>query len=176
MNEDKLKEEFINSFGEEKWNQEEVLSKLIEPQMELAKYLGVDMIPVICEDIDEDSRYYFNDDYIVISPLMLETYINSLKSLVHEMRHQYQYKCLKDQTIKENPELVESWKEELSVERKPLDQTNQESVDEYYSLMVELDAYAFTKWYLKNKYDIYITHPNIIYDEIISQYIKKYFN
>ena len=32
------------------------------------------MIPVVCEDIEEDSRFYFKEQYIIISPLMLEKY------------------------------------------------------------------------------------------------------
>lgn len=47
------------------------------------------MIPVVCENIEEDSRYYFKDDFIMISPLMLESYTDVLKSLAHEIRHQY---------------------------------------------------------------------------------------
>ena len=84
---DKLKEEFINSFGEEKWKQEEMLSKLMPLHKELANYLGIDMIPVICEDIEEDSRFYFKEQYIVISPRMLEKYSEAAKSLVHEVSY-----------------------------------------------------------------------------------------
>ena len=150
-----------------------MLAKLIKPQKELCEYLGIDMIPVICDEIPEDSRYYFKDEYIVISPLMLESYTDALKSLVHEMRHQYQYKCVHDPNTKENPELVEDWKKEIS-SLKPLNQFDQESVNEYYSLFSELDAHAFSKWYLEWKYDIYTFHPNVVYDEIISRYSKIY--
>ena len=70
MTKEKLKEEFINSFGEEKWKQEEMLLKLMPIHKKLAKYLDVEMIPVVCEDIKEDSRFYFKEQYIIISPLM----------------------------------------------------------------------------------------------------------
>ena len=152
-----------------------MLSKLIEPQKELCEYLGLEMIPVVCEDIEEDSRYYFKDDFIIISPLMLESYTDALKSLVHEIRHQYQYKCANNPNTKENPELVNDWRHEFSNLKRPVDPSNQESVNEYFSMMTELDAAAFSKWYLEWKYDIYTVHPNIIYDEFISRYIKKYF-
>ena len=74
MNKEKLKEGFINSFGEEKWKQEEMLSKLMPIHKELADYLGIEMIPVVCEDIEQDSRFYPKEQYIAISPLMLEKY------------------------------------------------------------------------------------------------------
>lgn len=170
----KLKQEFINSFGEEKWNQEEMLGKLIKPQMELCEYLGIEIIPVICDDIPEDSRYYIKEEYIVLSPKMLLSYTDALKSLVHEMRHQYQFKCINDPNTKENPELVNFWKEDFIKNAKELNPLDQESINDYYSLMIELDAHAFSKWYLKYKYDIYTIHPNLLYDEFTSQYIKKY--
>ncbi len=175
MDNNKLKQEFINSFGEEKWNQEEMLGKLIKPQMELCEYLGIEMIPVICDDIPEDSRYYIKEEYIVLSPKMLLSYTDALKSLVHEMRHQYQFECIIDPNTKENPELIKLWKEDLSGKAKDLNVFNQESVDNYYSLIIELDAHAFSKWYLLYKYDIPTTHPDIIYDELLNRYIKKYF-
>ena len=65
MTKEKLKEEFINSFGEEKWKQEEMLLKLMTIHKKLAKYLDVEMIPVVCEDIKEDSRFYFKEQYIL---------------------------------------------------------------------------------------------------------------
>ena len=174
MNNKKLKEEFINSFGEEKWNQEEMLAKLVEPQMELCKYLGIEMVPVICEDIPDDSRYYFKDEYIVLSPRMLLSYTDALKSLVHEMRHQYQFKCASDPNSKENPYLVNLWRDDLTKNAKYVNPFDQDSVTDYYSLVIELDAHAFSKWYLLYKYDIPTTHPDIIYDELLTRYIKKY--
>ena len=67
-----------------------MLSKLFPIHKELAESLGMDMILVICEDIQEDSRFYYKEQYIVISTRMLEKYSDAVKSLVHELRHQYQ--------------------------------------------------------------------------------------
>ncbi len=46
-------------------------AKLVEPQMELCKYLGIEMVPVICDDISDDSKYYIKEKYIVLSPICL---------------------------------------------------------------------------------------------------------
>lgn len=138
-----------------------MLLKLKEPQKELCEYLGVEMIQVVCEDIEEDSRYYFKDDFIIISPQMLESYTDALKSLVHEIRHQYQYKCANDPNTKENPILVNDWRHEFSNLKRPVDPSNQESVNEYFSMMTDLDAAAFSKWYLEWKVDGQVfSHPN----------------
>ena len=59
----KLKSEFIKYFGEEKWNQENTLSKLWPIQLAICKDLGIEPIPVVVEEIEEDSRYYIKEDY-----------------------------------------------------------------------------------------------------------------
>ena len=48
-----------------------MLAKFVEPQMELCKCLEIEMVPVICDDIPEDSRYYIKEKYIVLSPICL---------------------------------------------------------------------------------------------------------
>ena len=135
---DKLKEEFINSFGEEKWKQEEMLSKLMPLHKELANYLGIEMIPVICEDIEEDSRFYFKEQYIVISPRMLEKYSEAAKSLVHEVRHQYQVKCIYDENTKENPQLVLFWIEDYPKLINPLTKFDPDAGQKYLANMCEI--------------------------------------
>ena len=112
MNQDKLKQDFINAFGEDKWNEQEMLSKLMPIHKELCEYLGIEMVPVIFEDIEEDSRFYFKEQYIVISRRMLPRYSDVLKSLVHEVRHGYQYYCIFNPN-NENPTLVKNWKQDL---------------------------------------------------------------
>ena len=125
MTKEKLKEEFINSFGEEKWKQEEMLSKLFPIHKEIAEFLGMDMIPVICEDIQEDSRFYYKEQYIVISTRMLEKYSDVVKSLVHELRHQYQALCISNPNTKENLKLVKLWKKWKSFKKDILINKNQ---------------------------------------------------
>lgn len=172
---DKLKEEFINSFGEEKWKQEEMLSKLMPLHKELANYLGIDLIPVICENIAEDSRFYFKEQYIVISPRMLEKYSEAAKSLVHEVRHQYQVKCIYDENTKENPQLVLFWIEDYPKLLNPLAQFDPDAGQKYLANMCEMDAHAFSKWYLKEKLDIETFYPDPVYDEFLTMFAKKFY-
>ena len=174
MNEKQLKEDFINAFGEEKWNQEEMLSKLMPIHKELAEYLGLEMIPVVCEDIEEDSRFYFKEQYIAISPRMLEKYSEAVKSLVHEVRHQYQVKCIYDDNCKENPQLLLFWIEDYPKLLNPLIQLENDGQG-YLTNMCELDAHAFSKWYLKTKLDIETIYPDPIYDEFLIRFSKKYY-
>ena len=175
MTKEKLKEEFINSFGEEKWKQEEMLLKLMSIHKKLAKYLDVEMIPVVCEDIEEDSRFYFKEQYIIISPLMLEKYSDAAKSLIHEVRHQYQQKCINDPNTKENPDLVRLWKEDMPKLFNPLIYLNLDGKNPYLSNVCELDAHAFSKWYLKEKYDIETHYPQFEYDALLDLFAEKYY-
>ena len=46
---DELKEKFIKYFGEEKWNQEELLGKLHEYDMDICDVLGIECIPIVFE-------------------------------------------------------------------------------------------------------------------------------
>lgn len=175
MNQDKLKQDFINAFGEDKWNEQEMLSKLMPIHKELCEYLGIEMVPVIFEDIEEDSRFYFKEQYIVISRRMLPRYSDVLKSLVHEVRHGYQYYCIFNPN-NENPVLVKNWKQDLDKLINPLLMSDAEMAGNYYLLnTLELDAHAFSKWYLKDKLDIETHYPQFEYDYFLDMYIRKYF-
>ena len=174
MNKEKLKEGFINSFGEEKWKQEEMLLKLMPIHKELAEYLGIEMIPVVCEDIEQDSRFYLKEQYIAISPLMLEKYCEAAKSLIHEVRHQYQQICINDPYTKENPELVKFWEEDYPKLFNPLIYLSTNG-NGYLANVCELDAHAFSKWYLKEKLFIETHYPQFEYDAILDLFSKKYY-
>lgn len=178
MDKDKIKEDFINAFGKEKWDEEEMLDRLISIHEELSKYLNVPLVPVITEDIEEDSRYYFKEQYIVISKRMLKDFTDAVKSLVHEVRHEFQILCcLTDKyDNKVNPKLLLQWMDEIPYILTPVNIQNDNSISKYYAMSLELDAHAFSKWYLKKHLGIETHFPNKDYDEIIDKYIEKYIN
>ena len=69
MNNKKLKEEFIKYFGEEKWNEEEILS-VIQPFANYVceSYIGLSPVPVLFDDlIGEASRYSYKDECIYLN-------------------------------------------------------------------------------------------------------------
>ena len=90
ITENEFKEEFIKYFGEEKWNQENMLSKIWPLQLTICKDLGIDPIPVVVEEIEEDSRYYIKEDYIAISNKLIMDEIETVKCLLHELKHAQQ--------------------------------------------------------------------------------------
>ena len=168
MSDEELKSEFIKYFGEEKWNQEEALGKLWPVQLALCDYLGVEPIPVIVDDIEEDSRYYPKEAYIVISSKLIGDEVEALKCLIHEMKHYQQYMCV-IHNITSAP-LLEEWKEDFKTNC-----AKATSYEEQMALSVEVDAFAFTKYIMDKWFNIKTNHPDYIYDEILSRYINKYF-
>ena len=157
-----LKEDFIKYFGEEKWNQEEMLVVLYKEELKLCNYLGIEPIPVITDTIEEDSRYYIEENYIVISDKLILDKTEALKCLIHELRHCYQFNCVRNNV---DNDLVQIWKEEFA----------NAHLIEYGVMTTELDAFAFTKYIMKEWYNINIVFPDIVYDEILTRYINKYF-
>ena len=44
-----------------------------------------------------------------------------------------------------------------------------------FALIVEVDAFAFTKYIMKEWFDIDVIFPNPDYDSVLEMYIEKYF-
>lgn len=162
MSDNELKDNFIKYFGIDKWNQEEMLGYLYKEELKLCNYLGIEPIPVVVDSIKEDSRYYIEDNYIVISNKLILDKTEALKCLIHELRHCYQFNCVRNNV---DNDLVNTWKEEFA----------NAHLIEYGAMTTELDAFAFTKYIMKEWYNINIVFPDIVYDEILTRYINKYF-
>ena len=49
------------------------------------------------------------------------------------------------------------------------------NVDKFKVLMNTMDAFAFTKYIMKEWFDIDVIFPNLDYDSVLEMYIEKYF-
>lgn len=168
INNEELKEEFIKWFGEDKWNKEDVLAKLWPVSVELCKYLDLEPIPIVVDEIKEDSRFYPKELYITISNKLICDEVEVLKCLIHEIKHYHQYICIIQNRT--NEPLLDKWKEDFK--------ENYEKVSSYedmLALSVEVDAYAFTKYIMKEWFEMDVLFPNIYYEEVLKIYINKYF-
>ena len=169
---DNLKDEFIKSFGETKWNEEEMLSKIIPFGDKVASHLGLDSVPILFEDLgEEDSRIYFKEQYIAISKRYSKDYEECIKCIAHEYRHLFQFYLVTlfkdDKTV--IGDLARLYKEDFD---------NQIGIDNYQKYMmqvIEVDAYAFTKVYLKKYYSLDIKISNENYSKIVDEFIKSYY-
>ena len=70
---DKIKEDFINSFGKEKWEELEILKPLQDAvDLVCKEYLGIETIPVVFEALPEDvSRYDFKLKAIILNTKLM---------------------------------------------------------------------------------------------------------
>lgn len=166
LKEKELKVEFINYFGEEKWNQEDMLSKLCTIELAICKDLGIDPVPVVVEAMEEDSRYYIKENYIAISSKLIMDEIESIKCLLHELKHAQQFNCITDE--ESTHPFKEIWIAEIIYEAGGISQ------EEQLGLMIEIDAYAYQKYMMKKLFNIDWHYPNEEYDNVIDSYVDKY--
>ena len=172
-NDSELKNEFIKNFGEDHWEEEEVLAVLIKDCMHISVFLGVEALPICFENLSVDSGLVLEyPAHIEINRKYLHNHVECLKSIAHELRYVYQiYKASDPETDRHN-----RWKNELVNHFTPMDLNDKASIVEYNSKEVELDSYAFTQVILKQEYNLTIKHPNKAYQILIEAYIDKYYN
>lgn len=141
-----------------------ITETLDELQDYLCEYLGVDKLKIIIKDIKEDAILDIDNKCIVLSTKTSKDDVEAKKALIHEMRHQYQLYCIA-LDIKEEP-MRKMWALELQhdVHKFDLDYMNQ--------LYIEIDAYAFTKIIMKERYGYIVKYSNE-YEKMIEDYLKK---
>lgn len=167
---------FIEAFGQETFNEFETLTQL-EPFVEMvAADLEVEPLSLAVEDIEEDSKLLYLPETgygIIISKRCFKNRKETIKCILHEMRH-YKQKLIIE---KELPHpLKDLLKENLSNFYIPEDKTDNEQMCKYTLQPIELDAFAYTKYFFK-KYlnqDLIIFHQTIevLFDLYIEKYLK----
>ena len=135
---------------------------ILKIQEELTDKLGLIDIPVKVENIDEEARLEINKNCIIISERIINDQLECIKAIVHELRHIYQILCVKYDVELEIHRNI--WKEELQNGK----------AKELYSF-VEIDAYAFTKYYLLKMYNMKYNYDDKQLDEITDIYLNKFF-
>ena len=156
----KLKEEFINAFGEELWEEQELLSDLQEKvDYVSAEYLGIESIPVVFETIEGDiSRYDFKLQAIILNRKYKNDYVELLDSCFHELEHHWQRLYVGSFNT---PKAIR-WKNELDNYNR-LDQTQE----------IEIDAYAFSQVILNCEFGLIHKHPDYYIQSLIDDYIRS---
>ena len=156
----KIKEDFINAFGKEKWDELEILKPLQDAVDLVAKeYLGIEPIPVVFETLPEDiSRYDFKLQAIILNNKYINDYVELLDSCFHELEHHWQRIYIANN---DTPK-AKRWKEEFKHYNR-LDVTQE----------IEIDAYAFAQVILSCEFGIIKKHPNEELQYLIEDYINS---
>ena len=140
----------------------------------VSDYFNIEQIPISFDNtILDDSRLNIKPKFsIVINGKFKNDYFECAKAITHEYRHLFQivYSYYYDDEIATN------WKRELqtmkSSENADIIYDDEEHTDYAYQEL-EIDAFAFTKYYLCNYEDLIVVHPNKLYEEVIKKYIEK---
>ena len=157
MTKEELNEEIRKAFGEEIYKEEVMLDRLYEIEDHLEELLGIEKIPIIFEKMKDDSRLYFDKLYIGINSEFKNDFVKCAKCVIHECRHLFQ--VLYISTHKD--ERSKRWKKEI----------NDKDMF-YYFKEIELDAFAYTKYYMKTYLNIEVLFPDSEYERIIDTYMK----
>ena len=146
--------------------------KLDELAKRIANHLAVEELEIKFDKIIDDSRLYPKEGLIVINEKYKANYIECAKSLAHEYRHVFQiyYANLM------NDELAKIWREELGTAKNSnnIDLNNQGEYTKYKMQSIEIDAEAFTVYYLKEYENIYADFKSSRYKKLIDNYIIRY--
>lgn len=157
---DNIKEDFINSFGEEAWLEQEKLQQLQDAVDLVSKdYLCIEPIPVVFESLDEDiSRYDFKLQAIILNRKYINDYEELLDSCLHELEHHWQRIYI----ASNNTPKAKRWKKELK------------NYDKYnLTQEIEIDAYAFAQVILSCEFGIVRKHPDKYMQYLIDDYINS---
>jgi len=132
----------------------------------IANRLGIDSLDIKFEDLTDDSRLYIKENYVAINKKHENDYEECAKCIAHEYRHIFQLFYVNIF----NDERSERWKKELqgAVNSSNMDNTG----SNYISQEIELDAFAFTKYYLENFEGIQVVNKIDKLDQYILNYLK----
>ena len=135
------------------------LSSLYE---QLRKDLIIEELPIVFESMEEDSKVVLPTQVCQAKIVINEKYkgnaLEIAKNLCFQDRKIYQieYASFIDKTFNTN------WVKELR---------NEVPEDEK---ILDLDAYAYTRYFLKEYFNIDVTYPNEAYEQSIEEYIKNF--
>ena len=126
----------------------DIKEKLIKLSEEVADYLGIDLIPIEYENLEiDDSRLILKPiPKIVINIKYEDNFTESAKCITHEMRHIFQIYYVNLM----NDKLSRIWKEELAQAKSSANiDVNSNEYNDYSLQAIELDAFAFSQFYLR---------------------------
>lgn len=131
----------------------------------IANRLGIDSLDIKFEDLTDDSRLYIKQNYVAINTKYENDYEECARCIAHEYRHVFQLFYVNIF----NDDRSERWKRELQ------GAVNSSNMDgngsNYISQEIELDAFAFTKYYLEKFENMKVRIKIDGLDNVIDKYI-----
>lgn len=133
----------------------------------IADRLGIDPLVIKFEEMIDDSKLYIKEEYVAINKKFENDYEECAKSIAHEYRHVFQIFYV---SLFSNERSIR-WKKEL---QGVINSSNMDSNgSNYITQEIELDAFAFTKYYLEEFENIEVVNKIDKLDFYILEYIKR---
>ena len=129
-------------------------------QKDLCDKLGLILVPIKVEDINDAAQLRLKENCIVISKRILDDELQSIATIVHELRHEYQILSIYDDDHDEP--FRKEWE-------KGFKDSNTKDIHS----SVELDVYSFEKYYIRKKYNLDYKFDNIELDKLTDEYINN---
>lgn len=118
----------------------------------------------------DDSRLYIKEEYVAINKKFENNYVECAKAIAHEYRHIFQLFYVN----MFNDDQARRWKNTfenvISSENADIFKNVDDST-KYVVQEIEVDAFAFTKFYLEKYEGLIVNHPNNEYEKVIRMYI-----
>ena len=132
----------------------------------IANRLGIDPLDIKFEDLTDDSRLYIKENYVAINKKYENDYEECAKCIAHEYRHVFQLFYVNIF----NDERSIRWEKEL---QGVINSSNMDSNgSNYIAQEIELDAFAFTKYYLEKYENMKVDNKIDKLDFYIQEYIR----
>lgn len=166
MTNEELKEEFIKWFGEEKWEEEEILEFIQEVVFNIcSEYFNISPIPAVFEYVEGNISVFDNKlKCIKLNPKYKDDKVTLVAATVHELEHYYQLLYVSNCNTPKAKRWLKELNNYISGEKNPTGNVLQE---------VEIDAEAVTQVILETEYGIRYRNPDPNLQEIIDLYIKS---
>lgn len=161
-----LKEEFIKYFGEEKWEEEEILEIIQDVAFNVCtNWLGLDIIPILFKEANypEVAGYDITNQVIWLDKKNMGNMVDLMDSVIHELEHYYQLHYV----VNYNTPMALRWKNELD------NYITSENVIGNLTQEIEIDAMVFSQIVLETDYGIIYRHENHLIQELIDNYIHS---
>ena len=157
-----LKEEFIKYFGEEKWEEEEILETLQEVAANVCNnWLGLEVVPIVFKEANysEVAGFDVANKVIWLDKKHKNDIVELMNSVIHELEHYYQLVYVTNY----NTSKALRWKKELD--------NYITSCNAFENLIqeIEMDAYAFAQIVLETEYGVIYRHKDSLIQELIDK-------
>lgn len=149
----------------------QIAAKLLEIPTPKISYIAQSQLPnptITAMYLQETKEILFNEDWVLQA-----NWLEVIGTSFHECRHAYQHYCVTTNT-REDEAIRDQWSTELASYFQPDTDKQQELDINYLYQSIEIDAIAFTTYYLNVYFSVSISIPSIIRSQVEGELKRIY--